>query len=148
MDNQAGVPPVTGRVSCISRPFRHSTVDRWANPDSPHPFAPPALPGFLATTGRSAPVPPGTLPLQFVLLGGLPLAAGGAGSRLGATGSHVPHRSLDQARAAFMPDTAWAVSRLPPGSSRGPDHAPVSMSSDVFRHVISGSLAFAFLVRT
>ncbi len=42
-----------------------------------------------------------------------PLAARGRGDR-----SHVPPRSPDQARATFMPDTAWPVGRLPPGSSR------------------------------
>ena len=34
---------------------------------------------------------------------------------IGATGSHVPHKSLDQVRAAFMPDAARAVSRFSPG---------------------------------
>ena len=63
-------------------------------------------------------------------------------------GSRVPHRSLGRARATFMPDTAWAVSRLPPGSSRGNDFSPVSMSSVRFRHFISGALAFAFSVLT
>ena len=43
-----------------------------------------------------------------------PLAARGRGT----TGSHVPHQSPDQARATSMPDTAWPVSRHPPGSSR------------------------------
>ena len=30
---------------------------------------------------------------------------------IGTTGSHVPHKSLDQVRATFMPDAAQAVSR-------------------------------------
>src|SRR5438128_104779 len=34
------------------------------------------------------------------------------------TGSHVPHQSPSQARAAFMPDTVWAVSRCLPDYSR------------------------------
>jgi len=34
------------------------------------------------------------------------------------TGSHVPHQSPSQARAAFMPDTVWAVSRCLPDCSR------------------------------
>src|SRR5215469_2909380 len=38
--------------------------------------------------GGPPPCPPVRCPSQFVLLGGLPLAAGEAGSRLGATGSH------------------------------------------------------------
>jgi hypothetical protein len=37
---------------------------------------------------------------------------------IGATGSHVPHKSLNQAHAAFMPDAAWAVCRSPPDSSQ------------------------------
>ena len=31
---------------------------------------------------------------------------------IGTTGSHVPHKSLDQIRATFMPDAAQAVNRL------------------------------------
>src|SRR5262249_36049785 len=31
-----------------------------------------------------------------------------------ATGSHVPHKSLVELRAAYMPDGAWAVSGRPP----------------------------------
>src|SRR5208337_3605412 len=56
---------------------------------------------FITTTGCSAPVPrigtlilAGTACLDFSL-------------RIGATGSRVPHRSLDQSHAAFMPDAAW-----------------------------------------
>jgi hypothetical protein len=49
-----------------------------------------------------------------------------AGDSVGATGSHVPCKSPGQARAAYMPDAIWAVSRLPPDSSRSPGLAPVS----------------------
>lgn len=49
-----------------------------------------------------------------------------AGDSIGATGSHVPCKSPGQARAAYMPDAIWAVSRLPPDLSRSPVHAPVS----------------------
>lgn len=45
---------------------------------------------------------------------------------IGATGSHVPCKSPDQARAAYMPDAIWAVNRLPPDLSRSPGLAPVS----------------------
>ncbi len=45
------------------------------------------------------------------------------------TGSHVPHQSPSQARAAFMPDTAWAVSRYLPGCSRDRNPVSVLMSS-------------------
>ena len=34
---------------------------------------------------------------------------------IGATGSHVPYRSLKQVHAASIPDAAWTVSRFPPG---------------------------------
>jgi hypothetical protein len=37
---------------------------------------------------------------------------------IGATDSHVPHQSLYQVHAAFMPDAAWAVNRSPPDLSR------------------------------
>jgi hypothetical protein len=33
---------------------------------------------------------------------------------IGATGSHVPYKSLLESRAAYMPDAARAGSRLPP----------------------------------
>jgi hypothetical protein len=49
-----------------------------------------------------------------------------AGDSVGATGSHVPCKSPDQARAAYMPDAIWAVNRLPPDLSRSPGLAPVS----------------------
>src|SRR5271165_611103 len=34
--------------------------------------------------------------------------------RIGATGSHVPYKSLTQSHAAFMPDAAWAAIRPSP----------------------------------
>jgi len=67
---------------------------------------------------------------------------------IGATGSHVPHRSLDQVHAAFMPGAAWAVSRYPPDLSRVNDYPPVLTPSLRFRHLISGSLAFVSLAPT
>ena len=33
---------------------------------------------------------------------------------IGTTGSHVPHKSLDQVRATFMPDAAQAVNQVSP----------------------------------
>jgi len=66
----------------------------------------------------------------------------------GTTDSPVPCRSLSQARATFMPDGTWAVSRYPPGWSRAKIPNPVSPSSQSFRHVISGSLTLAFLAHT
>jgi hypothetical protein len=45
-----------------------------------------------------------------------------------ATGSPVPCQRLSQARATCTPDTAWAVSRHPPDSSRDSSETTVSMS--------------------
>ena len=56
--------------------------------------------------------------------------------------------ALDNARATCMPDTAWAGRRLPSGCSRGIEQTSVLMSLMGFRHVISGSLAFAFVAHT
>jgi hypothetical protein len=47
-----------------------------------------------------------------------------------------------------MPDTVRPVNGHPPDSSRDKAYAPVSMSHIGFRHFISDSLAFAFLIPT
>jgi hypothetical protein len=47
-----------------------------------------------------------------------------------------------------MPDATRAVSRLPSGFSRINDFLPVLTPFLRFRHVISGSLAFVFVVLT
>jgi hypothetical protein len=65
-----------------------------------------------------------------------------------ATGSHVPHESLNHAHATFMPDAIQSVGRFLLDLSRGNDSTPVSTPSLRFRHVISGSLAFVFMVLT
>jgi hypothetical protein len=63
---------------------------------------------FIATMGCSAPVPRiGTLTLIGSAYLDFSLS-------IGATGSHVPHRSLIQSHAAFMPDAAWAAIRPSP----------------------------------
>jgi hypothetical protein len=49
-----------------------------------------------------------------------------------------------RARAAYMPDTARPINRHPSGLSRDNHQAPVLMSSYALRHVIDGSLSFAF----
>ena len=68
---------------------------------------------------------------------------------IGATGSYVPHPCLNQAHAAFMPDASGAVDRSPLHLIRGDRvSVPVSTSCTVFRHVISGSLTFVFLILT
>jgi hypothetical protein len=48
----------------------------------------------------------------------------GASLCIGATGSHVPHRSLNQDHAASMPATIWAVSRFPPNFVPGQGNRP------------------------
>src|SRR5579864_2609334 len=62
---------------------------------------------FRATTGCSAPVP----------RLGTPILAGASrldrSLRIGATGSHVPCKSLPRSHAAFMPDAAWTEIRTP-----------------------------------
>src|SRR6266545_7143628 len=50
---------------------------------------------------------------QFLLLGGLPLAASGGRIRAGLPTFHAA--AADQARVAFMPDTTWPISGHPPG---------------------------------
>ena len=62
---------------------------------------------FIATTRHSAPVPRiGTC----ILTGASRLDSS---LSIGTTGSHVPHKSLDQIHATFMPDTTQTVSRFP-----------------------------------
>src|SRR5262249_15173906 len=64
------------------------------------------------------------------------------------TGSQVPHQSLNQVHAAFMPETIRAVSRLPLDLSRKWRKPSVLISSILFRHFISGSLSFVSLIDT
>ena len=45
-------------------------------------------------------------------------------------GSHVPHKSQIELRAAYMPDAAWAVSVHPPSLSRKVGQPPVLASSN------------------
>src|SRR5260221_13373980 len=56
--------------------------------------------------------------LRFLPLEGLPYVVGTGPPLHPGAGSHVPHRSPDQARATSTPDAAWPVSRLPPDLSR------------------------------
>ena len=67
---------------------------------------------------------------------------------IGVVGSHVPHKSLHQVHAAFMPATAWTISRLPPGLSQVNDSPLVLMTSLRFRHFISDSRVFVSMVHT
>ncbi len=104
------------------------------------------MPSWVATAmpeaGSSAPVPRlGTLTLMGASHLGFSLP-------IKATGSQVPHKSLSQGHATFMPDAAWPVNRFPPGLSWANDSHPVSTPSLRFRHVISGSLALVSLTFT
>jgi hypothetical protein len=98
---------------------------------------------FISTAGVSAPVLRiGTLALAKAICLSFFLC-------LGTTGSYVPHQSPDQDHAALMPDASWTVDRFPPTLSRGAYQTPVLTSVLViFRHFISGSLAFVFLTLT
>ncbi len=64
------------------------------------------------------------------------------------TGSHVPHKSLDQVHAIFMPDAAQAVNRFPLSLSWRSASTPVLTPSLIFRHLINGSLALISLILT
>jgi len=111
---------------------------------------------FPATTRRSAPAPRiATLPLAVSAARSSRSRQPAAGHHRSTgrpphrgAGSHVPHKSPSQARAASMPDAVWPVGRHPPDSSRDRKEPPVSTSSISFRHFISGLLSFAFLART
>src|SRR5208337_3227197 len=92
-----------------------SPVDLTPEFNNATPSLQPYYRTFLTTTGCSAPVPCiGTL----TLIGSAYLDFS---LNIRATGSRVPHRSLDQSHAAFMPDAAWAEirpsPRLVPGAS-------------------------------
>ena len=56
--------------------------------------------------------------------------------RIGATGSHVPYRSLIQVHAAFMPGAEWSLCRRVPPLSRRQHSPAVSTPVRSFRHVI------------
>src|ERR1022692_3516035 len=88
--------------------------------------------------------------LRFLPLGVLPWKTSRRSKTTGrssrrTTGSHVPCKSLTHARAAYMPDTIWAINRHPPDLSRSQAPGPLLMSSTAFRHVICGLLSFAFI---
>ena len=80
-------------------------------------------------------------PSRFLPLGVLPTARPTSGPTPGTTGSPVPCKSLDRARALFMPDTAGPVNRFPPNSSR--DHLPYP-GSDVTLSISTRPQGFGF----
>src|SRR5215211_1422481 len=103
-------------------------VDHRTNPDSPPPLLGPHYQASSLLRG-GPPLSPASLlsPSWFPPLGGLALASRVTTSsherpdRYRGPGSHVPHQSLNQARATSTPDTTWSTSRSPPGSSRDND---------------------------
>src|SRR6266496_411153 len=106
------------------------------------PFAPPALPDFIATTDPSVPAPRiGTRLLTGLPLGDLPWHRG----------DRFP-RSAQEPLAGLTPSSC----RSPLGQSAGALRASsqannwslVSATSQRFRHVINGSLAFVLPAHT
>lgn len=95
----------------------------------------------------------GTLALAFPRLSES-LLLGGQNALLvrvtcGVAASHVPHGSLNRARAAFTPDAAWMAGRKAP---RLLPKFTLHLGFGIVRHFLdvssSGSLAFAFPGRT
>src|SRR6516164_4657047 len=88
----------------------------------PGPWAPPALPGFITPTGRSAPVPRGTQPLTVGRRSRVSLSRPGGqhhpfrlADSAETTGSPVPCQRLRRAHAISTPGTARATHRPSPG---------------------------------
>ena len=107
----------------------------------PRPWAPPVAGWPVASAEQRSPFGPAPVqslhPYYELLRPCAPLRYSGpcGVSRLdvslgiGATGSHVPYKSLVELRAASMPDAAWAVSGHPPSGSRRQGQLPVLTSS-------------------
>ena|SRR3990172_5679044 len=142
------IPPciatMTGQSKrlCLIQQLLPSLVNSQIKPNNSTPSLHSHYRNFLATTSCSAPV----LRIGTLVLGDLPLG-------------FLPYHQSDrfpqfhteagnQTRATFMPDTTHPVSRSPMDLSQVNDSPLVLMSSLRFRHVISGSLAFAFLIHT
>ena len=101
-------------------------VDPWVKQDNVTPSLQLHYRAFITTTSDSAPVLRiGTLPLMGASHLRFSL-------HIGATGSHVPHRSLDQARATFTPDITHPVSRLLVSSSQDNHPTLVLMPTILF----------------
>jgi hypothetical protein len=130
----------------------------------PAPSLRPHYKAFIATTGRSAPVPRiGTLRLGVCSPWRSPSRRPGGTphpSRLavtiGATGSPVPCQRLRRAHATSTPDTARTATRPPPDFQRPDQRARLHPGNSAiprfrchrspFRCVTSGSLTFVFFV--
>ena len=95
-------------LSTGSSRHQMASVGPWPRLNNAAPSVQPHYRAFVPTTGCSAPV------LRF---GTLVLAVGAAcgfSLGIGATGSHVPYKSLVELRAAYMPDAARAGFRTSP----------------------------------
>jgi hypothetical protein len=90
----------------LSKQFLPSLVDHLIKPDNVAPSLQPHYRAFYYGLLRPC-APPSVLSLLWV--GHLSFSL-----RIGARGSHVPHKSLNPGHAAFMPDAVWAVSRFSP----------------------------------
>ncbi len=104
-----------------------TSVDHQTNPDNPPPSLQPHYRTFIASTRRSAPLPRiGTLPLAVSAAWSSPSRRPHqhAIEHIEASGSQVPHRSLNRARATSAPDTTWPgiqePARLIPGQQLDP----------------------------
>src|SRR6516225_7760194 len=105
------------------------------------PFAPRALPRFLAITEQSAPARRiGTFGLAGSLLVPFPLAS------LDRFSSSV--QSPNESHASYTPDTVWPVGRFPPHSSWSSGATRVLLPSNAFRFVPRGTLALISLIHT
>ena len=147
-----GSPSPVGRL-----PKRVASVCHKASPQTPAPplsswpkslagvsgpFAPPALPGFITTTGPSVPAPRiGTRLLAVLPLGGLPWHRG----------TRFP-RSAQEPLAGLTPSSCRSPLGQSAGSLRAVSQANnwslVLATFQRFRHVINGSLAFVLPAHT
>ena len=99
-------PPYKFQRFCLTPWLLPSLVDQTIRPDDPTPSLHLHYRDFNTNTGWSAPVLRiGTLTLMGSSHLNFSLS-------IEATGSHVPHKSLAQVHAIFMPDAAPAVSRF------------------------------------
>jgi hypothetical protein len=97
---------------------------------------------FITPTHDSAPA----LRFGTLTLVGLPLESLPSHRN---TGSHVPHKSLNQGHAALMPDAIWVVNRYPPDFIPRLTTTPWLLTSLLrFRQFVSGLLSFVSLILT
>src|SRR5919108_1356313 len=151
--SQTACRPASARSSGS---FRVTAVDQLASQDDPSPSLQPHYTAFIATTGRSAPVPRiSTSPSRISRLGlSLPPATAGHNRSTGRPRARddrfprstpEPGPSSRHLHAGHHLASRQAPARLNPGPGRLPGFDVVYRS---FRHVLSGSLTLAFLAHT